>query len=240
MHLFKGVKIFHFSIEIIFGQLLQTFGVFLLVTPEHKILLRVTLDPSRCRRRCRPRCPGSWRRWRCRNSFAWDQLFKTFVDVTNDAAVTYLQVCTLTHEVRLTHGAAVDYCCNLLLRILVSRVCTLRLIHTSCIWRVGLRQTVAVRKIRTIPISAETQLSAAAPQIKFSSCESPYSKFSPPPYSWHIASKENDLEPILWQKVLYYWSLGIAGVAISEIEAWANGWYAELDLEIMVTYPGWS
>ena len=28
----KGVKIFHFSSEIIFGQLLQTFGNFLLVT----------------------------------------------------------------------------------------------------------------------------------------------------------------------------------------------------------------
>ena len=28
----KGVKIFHFSSEIIFGQLLYTFGVFFLVT----------------------------------------------------------------------------------------------------------------------------------------------------------------------------------------------------------------
>ena len=37
----KGIKIYHFSSEIIFGQLLQTFGDFYLVTLVGRVLLRV-------------------------------------------------------------------------------------------------------------------------------------------------------------------------------------------------------
>ena len=48
---------------------------------------------------------------------------------------------------------------------------SVRLIHTSCIWPMQLQQKCAVWKNRKFPISAETQLSAAASRVKRSLCE---------------------------------------------------------------------
>ena len=50
-----------------------------------------------------------------------------------------------------------------------------RLIHTRCIWRMWLLQTVAVQKIRKFYFPVEMQLSAAASCIKCITCESAFS-----------------------------------------------------------------
>ena len=54
----------------------------------------------------------------------------------------------------------------------------LRLIHTSCVWQVRLRQKCAVWKNRKNAISVEMQPSATAANIKHSLCESTFRKLT--------------------------------------------------------------
>ena len=70
----------------------------------------------------------------------------------------------------------------------------LRLIQTSCIWRVRLRQKCAVRKNRKIPISVETQASAAAARVKRRSSEANKVPLIVPQI-WNIRAKsENSID----------------------------------------------